>query len=99
MRAAVVELGPWRSGCADGADDLVAELDHHAAAEEHDMRQLGERRDRIFAFRALSQRQGVVLKRYAGVRLVVRAIDPPWGVTRTGSCRSAVAAGPIQQVT
>jgi hypothetical protein len=75
VRATVVELGSWRSGCADGADDFVAQLDHHPAAEKPDMRQLGEWRDRIFAFRALSQREGVVLKRYASVSLVLRAIE------------------------
>jgi hypothetical protein len=75
VRAAVVELGPGRSGCADGADDFVAQLDHHTAAEEHDMRQFGEWRDRVFALRAFSQREGIVLKRYAGVRLIVRAIE------------------------
>ena len=75
MRAAVVELGSRRSGCTDGADDLVALLDHDSAAEEYDMRQLGEGRNRIFALRALSQGQGVALERYAGIRLVVRAIE------------------------
>jgi hypothetical protein len=29
--------------------NFVAELDHHAAAEEHYMRELGQRRDRILA--------------------------------------------------
>ena len=49
------------------------------------MRQLGERRNRIFAFRALSQFEGVVLKRYAGVRLVVRAIERVMGLLVRGS--------------
>jgi hypothetical protein len=39
------------------------------------MRQLGERRNRVLAFRAFSQGDGVVFKGYAGVRLVVRAIE------------------------
>jgi hypothetical protein len=67
MCSTVVKLRLWRSSRADGADDLIAEFDHHTAAEAHHMRQLGERCNRIFAFRALSQREGVVLKRYAGV--------------------------------
>ena len=54
MCAAVVELRPWRSGGADGADDLIAEFDHHAAAEEHNMRQFRERHNRILAFCALA---------------------------------------------
>src|SRR6188472_3116817 len=41
MRAAIVELGPGRTSCADRTDDLVSQLDHHAAAKEHDMWQLG----------------------------------------------------------
>jgi hypothetical protein len=71
MRAAVVELGPGRAGCADGADDLVAQLDHHAAAKEHDVRQLGE----WCKLSNFGQGKRVVLERNASVRLVMRAIE------------------------
>ena len=74
--AAVVELGPRCACRACGTDDLVAQLDHHAAAKKHDKRQLGERRDRVLAFRAFSQGEGVVFKGYAGVRLVSRRSSP-----------------------
>ena len=33
---------PLRADCAGRADDLVAQLDHRAAAKEHEVRQLGE---------------------------------------------------------
>jgi hypothetical protein len=50
------------SGCTakmkDGTDDLVAQLDHHAAAKEYDVRQLGQRRDRD---RELNSRRTLVL--------------------------------------
>jgi len=48
-RTIVVELRARRAGGAYAADDFVAELDHNAAAEEHYMRELGQRRDRILA--------------------------------------------------
>ena len=57
MCATVVELGSGRAGCADGTDDLVGQLNHNATAEEHDMWELGERRDRVLSFRAFSQRR------------------------------------------
>jgi hypothetical protein len=40
MCSTVVKLRLWRSSRADGADDLIAEFDHHTAAEAHHMRQL-----------------------------------------------------------
>ena len=43
--APIVEFGSGRSGCAYRADDFIAQLDHNATAEEHDMRQLSERRN------------------------------------------------------
>jgi hypothetical protein len=62
VRAAVVELGPGRAGYTNGTDDLVTQLDHNAAAKEHDVRQLGERRDRVVAFRAFGQSERVIFE-------------------------------------
>ena len=45
--AGVVQLGAGSAGGADRPNDFVAELDDHAAAEEHHMRQLGERHQRV----------------------------------------------------
>src|SRR5271169_5068019 len=47
VRAGVVQLGARSAGGADRPDDFVAELDDHAAAEKHHMRQLRERHQRI----------------------------------------------------
>ena len=52
VRTIMVELRPGRAGGADAADDFVPKFDDDTAAEEHDMRELGERRDRILAFGA-----------------------------------------------
>src|SRR5271154_3149690 len=46
-RTGVVQLSPRSARGADRPNDFVAELDDHAAAEEHHMRQLGERHQRI----------------------------------------------------
>jgi hypothetical protein len=54
VRAAIVELGTGRAACANRADDLITQLDCHATAEEHDMWQLSELRDRVLALFALS---------------------------------------------
>jgi hypothetical protein len=70
-----VEFGSGRSGCANRADDLITQPDHHTTAEEHDMGQLSKRRNWVLALCAISQGKGVVLKRYAGVRLVMRTIE------------------------
>lgn len=51
------------------------EFDDNATAKEHDVRQLGERRNRILALRAFSQSDRVVLEGDGGVGLVVRAIE------------------------
>ena len=53
MRAAIVKFGAGCAGRADGADDLVAKLDHHSTTEKHDVRQLGKWRNRILALGAL----------------------------------------------
>jgi len=91
--AAVVELCPGCACRADGTDDLVAQLDHYAATKEHDMRQLGERRNRVLAFRAFSQGECVVFKGYARVCLVVRAIERVDAGT-VAAQRSATMAAP-----
>ena len=75
MGTAVIELGAGRAACTDGADDLVAKLDHHAAAEKHDVRKFGQRRYRILALGALGQCERVVFERHSGVSLVMRAIE------------------------
>jgi hypothetical protein len=74
-RAGIVELGPWRTGCSNGANDLVVELDHHSSAKEHDMRQLGERCNRVLAFGTLGKSKRVVFEGYTRLRLVMRAIE------------------------
>jgi len=52
---AIVKFGAGCAGRADGADDLVAKLDHHSTTEKHDVRQLGKWRNRILALGALGQ--------------------------------------------
>lgn len=75
MGTTVIELGARRAARTDGADDLIAELDDNAAAEKHDVRKLGEWRDRIFAFSALGQRKRVVFERHGSVSFVMSAIE------------------------
>jgi hypothetical protein len=75
MRAAVVELGPRRSGRADRANDLVAKLDHYPTAKEHNVWKFGEGRNRILSFCTLCQGKSIVFERHAGVRFVMCAID------------------------
>jgi hypothetical protein len=75
VRTAIVEFGARRAARADGADDLVAKLDHHAATEKHDMRQLGKRSNRILSLGALSQSECIVFERNSGVCLIVGAIE------------------------
>ena len=75
MCAIVVELRPRRAGGADPADDLLAQLDHHAAAEEHHMWEFGERRDRVLALGVLGQSERVVAKRDSRIGFVVCAIE------------------------
>ena len=53
MGTAIVKFGAGCAGRADGADDLVAKLDHHAATKKHDMRQLGKWRNRNLALGTL----------------------------------------------
>ena len=57
MRAIMVELGPGRAGGADSADDFVAQFDDDTTAEQHHMRELGERRDRLRGFTAGNRRR------------------------------------------
>ena len=52
-RASVVELAAGAPAAPMALIDLVAELDRHAAAEEHHMRQFAERRDAVLALGAL----------------------------------------------
>ena len=59
---AIVKFGAGCAGRADGADDLVAKLDHHSTAEKHDVRQLGKWRNRILALGALGQSQCIVFE-------------------------------------
>src|ERR1700722_6206878 len=73
--ARVVQLAAGGAGAANRADRLVAQLDWHAAAEKHHMRQLAERRDRILAFGALGEGERIVLERRGGVGLVESAIE------------------------
>jgi hypothetical protein len=65
VRTAIVELGARRAARTDGADDLVAKLNHHATTEEHDVRQLGEWRNRILALGTLGQSECIVLNETA----------------------------------
>jgi len=62
VRATIVKFSAGRAARADGADDLVAKLDHHAATKKHDMRQLGKWRNRILALGALGQSQCIVFE-------------------------------------
>src|SRR6202044_3999552 len=65
FRTIVIEIAAGRASGADAADDLVVQLDHHAAGKDQDMRQLGECRDRTVAFGAVGQNHRVVLERDA----------------------------------
>src|SRR5271154_5915503 len=73
-RAGIVQLGAGSAGGADRPDDFVAELDDHAAAEEHHMRQLGQRHQRVL-LGAFPQSKRVALERDGGVGLVEGAIE------------------------
>src|SRR5215472_14191531 len=72
---AIVKFGAGCAARTDGSDDLVAKLDHHAAAEKHDVWQLGKWRNRILPLGALGQGKCIVFERNGGIRFIVGAIE------------------------
>jgi len=93
VRTAIVEIGAGRAARTDGADDLVPKLDHHAATEEHDVRQLGKWRNRILALGALGQCECVVFERHGGLRLIMSAIERVNAGAVAAQCRNDSTVG------
>src|SRR5579883_3072140 len=74
-RAGFVELRAGRAAGADCAYHLVADLDHHPAAEEHYMRKLCQAIDAARLLGPLGERESVGAEGDAGVSLIVGAIE------------------------
>src|ERR1700722_2746221 len=91
--AGVVQLAAGSAGGANRADRLVSQFARPAAAEKHHMRQLAERRDRIFALGPFGERERVAFERCGGIGLIESAIEGVRAGDVGTDCRDDHAVG------
>src|SRR6476469_3015477 len=73
--AVVIQLSTRGATCANRSNRFISELDDNPTAKEHDVGELRKWSNRVLSLGALSQSEGVIFERDAGVGFIMRAIE------------------------